>query len=164
MRKTLLIIIFSILLCAPVFAGEATERQFKAIDVENFTDALPPRARLDAGGEADAETFWDRAAEIIHDVLEGQKGLLRSSAAAAAKLLLVILFCSALEMLLGEEGRHAVILLGVIALFIGATADVKELVGAGVQAINELHSFSLLLLPVISGACAAAGQVSASAA
>ena len=165
MRRILLFLLIPILLTGTTFGADAAQRQFDVLGGQELIGALPDSVANELRTDSDLSSgFWDTAGRIVKIEMYASHRLLRDSIRASATLLAIVLFCAASGMFVNGAGRNAVVLVGVIALFVSSVADVKILISAAVDAINELYSFSQLLLPVISAACAASGSITVSAA
>ena len=165
MRKILMFVLLTVLLCGSCTAVDAAQLQYDALGGSEIIDALPDTVRDEITGEKDlSDGFWRTVLRIIKNTLGENKNLLRESLHACAMLMLIALFCAAAGMFLEGPGQRAVVLVGVIALCLRCASDARGMVSVGVEAIEELHAFSQLLLPVIASSAAASGSMVASAA
>ena len=97
---------------------------------------------------------------------EGEElpSLLRGAGRSGLLLLAVALLCGFAETArqeLGPGGLDPARLAGATAVTIIAAADVHTLLGLGREALGHMDTFSQLLMPVMTGVCAAAGAPTA---
>lgn len=98
-------------------------------------------------------------------ILNGQRanlpGILRGVCRSGAVLMLVALLCGLAGSVgeeLGSGGLAPHRLAGAAAVCAIAVVDVNSLMSLGRQALEQMKSFSALLLPTVTAACAAAGE------
>lgn len=87
-------------------------------------------------------------------------GALRRAGRSGVLLLAVALLCGLAETMkdeLGGDGLDPVRLAGTAAVTAIAAGDVYSLMGLGRQAMEQMDTFSKVLLPAVTAACAAAG-------
>lgn len=104
-------------------------------------------------------------------ILDAQRsvipGILKGVGRSGAVLMLVALLCGlvgSVEEGAGKGGLDPARLAGAAAVCAIAVVDVNSLMSLGRQALEQMKSFSALLLPTVTAACAAAGTpVSAAA-
>ncbi len=112
-------------------------------------------------------SFSQGAAAILETGLGQLRGFLPPALKSGTLLLGVALVCGlagAVKEELGGGSLDPVRLAGAVAVTAIAAADVHALLGLGSQALEELDAFSKLLLPTVTGACAAAGMPAAAVA
>ena len=138
---------------------------------EDVTDALPPQAaeRLEGlEGTPDHTTWaeglrhlWDEARQYAADAL-------RSKASGAALLLSVVLLCGVAEGFYAAADQPSVPqfipVAGALAITLLAAGDLKQMMGLGVETMEELDVFAKALLPTLSAAVAASGGIATASA
>lgn len=107
--------------------------------------------------------------QAILDTGSGQvSGILRKALRSGVLLLAVVLLCGLAEGLYsgvgGGDGPDLVSMVGAMAVAAVAVADANSLIGMGREALENMESFSKLLLPAVTAAAAAAGTPSSAAA
>lgn len=107
--------------------------------------------------------------QAILDTGSGQvSGILRKALRSGVLLLAVVLLCGLAEGLYsgvgGGDGLDLVSMVGAMAVAAVAVADANSLIGMGREALENMGSFSKLLLPAVTAAAAAAGTPSSAAA
>lgn len=139
----------------------------QSIGMEEFDRAA--RAYLDSylPLEVAGEDF-SAGARAILDTGNGQlTGAIRRAGRSGVLLLSVALLCAlagSVREELGGGGLDPVRLAGAAAITAIAVADVNALMGMGKQALEQMDTFSKVLLPTVTAACAATGQGGAAAA
>ena len=160
MRLLILFLTAILVSTLPVMAQETAQRQFEEFVGKNLVDALPSNVEI----SNDVGNFWSGVQRVFRDAIAKNEGILQTSIKSSAIYLSIILFSAVGCLLTEENGRRAIILIGVTAILAKGLADLKLAVSGGTDAMDEIYTFSLMLLPVIAGACAAAGKMTASAA
>ena len=95
---------------------------------------------------------------------EDLPGIFRQAGKSGLLLLAVALLCGFAETARQELGPHGLDparLAGATAVTLIAAADVHTLLGLGREALGHMDTFSQLLMPVVTGVCAAAGAPTA---
>ena len=136
----------------------------------DVSEAVPPEAAqmMEEIGDAPQQSLWqglrklwtaarDYAAQALHQRLSG-----------AVVLLGVVLLCSVAESFFAAAEQPSVpryvAMAGAMAITLTAAGDFKQLMGLGVETLEELDVFAKALLPTLSAAVAASGgMVSAGA-
>ena len=126
---------------------------------EGFADSAPAGAEV-LQGETDfrrgLDTILDTAREALGD-------LVRQGAAGVVQLMLVVILCGVGESLLqGVVGKGAfryMTLAGTAAIVAVSAGDLRQMMGLGVETMNEINQFSKALLPTLAAATASAGYV-----
>lgn len=159
----LLLLLFSPAACGAENPGEAlSDTQLSA---ETGLDALQNAAGayLDGYLNTSALTGSDFGSGA-RAILDGQRtslpGVLRGVCRSGAVLMLVALLCGLAGSVgeeLGSGGLAPHRLAGAAAVCAVAVVDVNSLMSLGRQALEQMKSFSALLLPTVTAACAAAG-------
>ena len=138
---------------------------------DSVTDALPPEAaaRLEGLDEGTDHTTWSEG--LSHLWQEARQYLgdaLREKASGAALLLGVVLLCSVAESFFAAAEQPAVPqfvpVAGALAITLVAAGDFKQMMGLGVETMEELDVFAKALLPTLSAAVAASGGIASASA
>ena len=166
MKKLLTILICVCSLSLTCAAVDVSQQQMTDLETDALQQALPDEAKQlmpDVSPEVSAD-FWTSSSEILADAVRLSGGIIKSALQSAAIILFIVLFFAAASIFLQDFSLRAVILACVAALLIYCTRDMKSMIQAGVGCIEDLHTFSKMLLPVMAGASLSSGAVSASAA
>lgn len=152
MRRTLFMMLLALMLLTTAARAAALP--------EGLAEALPEG--LAHAAEA-GDVLAGGAAWLYETVRTSLGGIVRGAARSAVLLALTALVCGAAEGLAesaGETAARYVPYCGVLAVTTLATGDLQSLIGLGVRTVEELGTFSALLLPAMAASMAAGGLVS----
>lgn len=136
-----------------------------AVGMDSLTRAA--EGYLDGYLDIESITGEDFAAgaKAILDTGSGELGgILRRAVKSGVLLLAVAMLCGiggSIQAELGGGGLDPVRLAGTAAVTAIAVADIHSLMGLGRAALEQMSTFSGLLLPAVTAACAAAGAPAA---
>ncbi|MCQ2442332.1 MAG: stage III sporulation protein AE [Oscillospiraceae bacterium] len=163
--ERLLIGIFLLLVMVlPCFASDIMAAQWESID----TSALEEAAKASGIKESLNASFDFH--EALHNVgskaADTLQNAVRKSVGSGGVLLLVVLFSELAGTVSETTGAtsSAAGMIGVVAVTAVSVADVSSLMGLGRAAVDQIDSFSTLLIPVVTACSAASGSVTGSAA
>ena len=109
-----------------------------------------------------ADGFTDGIVRIL-DAAKAQAGeILRQRVRGAASVLLVVILCAAGEGFsqgVGGKGTLFLTMAGALSITLLTAGSLDSLVGLGAETIEELNTFSKVLLPTLAAATAASGAV-----
>lgn len=131
---------------------------------DSVTEALPPEAaaHLEGLDETPDHTTWSEGlARLWHDTQQQLGEALREKASGAALLLGVVLLCGVAESFFTAAEQPSVPrfvpMAGALAITLTAAGDLQQMMGLGVETMEELDVFAKALLPTLSAAAAASG-------
>ena len=161
MRRRILMCLAVLLLLSGMGAASASDvlaAQSEALDLDALQDAAGgylPDGALEAG------ISLDEGLQTILDTGSGQiSGVVRKAVRSGVLLLTVVLLCGLAEGLYGGMGvsqtTDVVAIVGALAITAVAVADANSLIGMGREALEQMETFSKILLPTITAAAAAA--------
>lgn len=168
MRGARLLLITAACLCAltvPSFgtsAETALKRQEESIELENIE-----RVAKDVGGTADYGATLDEGLSKLWET--GKKsavGILKDAFRSGILIVVITMFCCLADVLLKTTGRNntlVVSLVGVLAIAAVAISDVDVMLGLGKNTIENITTFSNVLLPAVAAVTAATGAVTGAA-
>lgn len=161
MRKCLLGLLLVLLLTGPVCAAEITREQVAYFGVEQVEQGLPEAARsvLPDGDAARPRDFAEGASRVFTDALSGSIGGLKAAAGLMLRILMIVVCCCLVESGQDPRQEQAAAWAGALAVTACCISDMKGMIGLGTSTMDEISSFSSLLLPVMASAAAAAGAV-----
>ena len=165
MRRRILMCLAVLLLLSGMGAASASDvlaAQSEALDLDALQDAAGgylPDGALEAG------ISLDEGLQTILNTGSGQiSGVVRKAVRSGVLLLTVVLLCGLAEGLYGGMGvsqtTDVVAIVGALAITAVAVADANSLIGMGREALEQMETFSKILLPTITAAAAAAGSPS----
>ena len=131
---------------------------------DSVTEALPPEAaaHLEGLDETPDHTTWSEGlARLWRDTQQQLGEALREKASGAALLLGVVLLCGVAESFFTAAEQPSVPrfvpMAGALAITLTAAGDLQQMMGLGVETMEELDVFAKALLPTLSAAAAASG-------
>ena len=131
---------------------------------QSVTDAVPPEAAgllQDVGNTADHETLWAGLSDLWHSACAYVRTALESRVSGAAVLLGIVLLCSMAESFFASAEGAAVPrfvpVAGTLAVTMVAAGDFRQMMGLGVETMEQLDVFAKALLPTLAAAVAAGG-------
>ena len=160
MRRRILMCLAVLLLLSGMGAASASDvlaAQSEALDLDALQDAAGgylPDGALEAG------ISLDEGLQTILNTGSGQiSGVVRKAVRSGVLLLTVVLLCGLAEGLYGGMGvsqtTDVVAIVGALAITAVAVADANSLIGMGREALEQMETFSKILLPTITAAAAA---------
>ncbi len=136
-----------------------------AFDGSKLEDALPPSANEIIGGAGVESLNPDGLFERIGNYIkENIRSELKAALAPACSIISAVIICTLAEGFQSKKEFDYVNLAACLFIAIGAFGDVNSVASMGRQAVEDMHEFSLVLMPMLSSAAAAAGAVSSAAA
>ena len=164
MRRRILMCLAVLLLLSGMGAASASDvlaAQSEALDLDALQDAAGgylPDGALEAG------ISLDEGLQTILDTGSGQiSGVVRKAVRSGVLLLTVVLLCGLAEGLYGGMGvsqtTDVVAIVGALAITAVAVADANSLIGMGREALEQMETFSKILLPTITAAGSPSGAV-----
>ena len=159
-------LILCLLLTMQARAADVAASQEEALELGKLEDALPESAEdalngLSVMDSLDLESGLDA---IIESVSGGADGLFKTGLRSAVIILIIAVFCSVVSAIYGETGPNYVILAGILAISAVAVSDVHSFIGLGKTTLDDLNTFSKMLLPTLTAAAAASGAFTSAAA
>ena len=163
MRRIILAFLAALLLLpgvvtASASGGDVLSAQSEALELDGLEDAagdwLP-------GVELEAGLSLDEGLQSIVDTGSGELfGVVRKAVRSGVLLLAVVLLCGLAEGLYAGTGAgravDVVSIVGALAVAAVAAADANTLIGLGREALDNMSTFSKLLLPTVTAAAGAA--------
>ena len=164
MRRRILMCLAVLLLLSGMGAASASDvlaAQSEALDLDALQDAAGgylPDGALEAG------ISLDEGLQTILNTGSGQiSGVVRKAVRSGVLLLTVVLLCGLAEGLYGGMGvsqtTDVVAIVGALAITAVAVADANSLIGMGREALEQMETFSKILLPTGSPSGAVARQL-----
>lgn len=170
MKKLMIKILLAAFVCAftvvSAYAADLSDYA-EEIGTDEVENSLPDSAdELMGGIGLSMDGDYSGAVEkIIERAASASGGILRSSLKSALLILMAATLCSVASVLYTPSGKADYVqLAGVLAVAAIAAGDINTCVGLGKSMINELSTFSKVLLPTLTGAAAFSGAVTSSAA
>ena len=165
MRRLILILLVLALLALPAAAMDVTQEQAEQFGLDELERGVPDSAKEWMGelSPDEAVDFPEAVGSIFESALLESGPIWRTAARLMLRVLLIVVLCQRTMTLTEEQGNRAVALAGALAITACCGSDFSALMGLGREALDEISSFSNLLMPVMAAALAASGgAVSAS--
>lgn len=150
-------------------AYSAQEKQAAALDIAGLEEALPDSAEDVLGGEKITEGI--DAEGVLKRLIQSGKAhmgeILRSSVISAAVLVFAAMLCSAASSIVKVKGLGEldyITLVGVIAVAALSFGGIRSFTSAATEVIDDMASFSKVLLPTITAAATAGGATASATA
>ena len=128
------------------------------------TEAVPPEAAAllpEMEDGAAHETLWQGLGALWNSACAFVGTALRTQASGAAQLLGIVLLCSLAESCFAAADSPGipryVSVAGALAITLVTAGDLRSMMGAGVETLEQLDVFSKALLPTLAAAVAAGG-------
>ena len=165
MRRLILILLVLALLALPAAAMDVAQEQAEQFGLDDLERGVPDSAKEWMGELSPDESvdFPEAVGSIFESALLESGPIWRTAARLMLRVLLIVVLCQMTMTLTEEQGNRAVALAGALAITACCGSDFSALMGLGREALDEITSFSNLLMPVMAAAAAASGgAVSAS--
>ncbi len=158
MRKLLILFLLLPILTSWVSAVQWLDTQTELFGIPALEDGLPPGAESAMEGMTPTEqsSLREGLSNILKSIRSESSGILRSAAALMLRLLCIATICRLAEQQ-GEPMRRSAAMAGALGVAVCCATDIKGMIGLGQRTVEELLSFSNLLLPVLTSAAAASG-------
>lgn len=157
MKKTVCILVLFFLLCTPARAAELPSALEKALPRETVKQIED----VDLSG---TDALGNGITGILHNLSGQVETVLHQRLRGAVSILLVVLLCGVAEGFRQGAGDAplpaAVPIVGALSVTLLTAGSLNSLIGLGAETIENLSSFSKVLLPTLAAATAASGAVS----
>ena len=165
MRQVVLGLLLCLLLAVSAQAADVVEEQSEALGLdrleemtEGYLDGVSPDASIDLNE-------W--LSQILEDAGGQVGGVLKKAVRSGVLLLVIVLLCGMTESMedsLGRRTMDVTSIAGALAITAVSASDLQSLIGLGRGLIDQLESFSKVLLPTVTAAAAAGGSPTGAAA
>lgn len=161
MKRVFIALVILLLLTATAYAESAQTVIAESISPE---EGVPPEAVEDIGTYENyaADTFFEKVLNLFRQAGDALTGTVRQGAASCGMILAAALLCG-LSDASPSAGRAASIV-GALAITAACTGNLKSMLGLGVETVEKVDHYFLLLLPGLTALAATSGFVSASSA
>lgn len=160
MRKFLLSVLIVLLLCQPVFAtGETLDPSALQEGLEEDVQEIIPE--IEAGETPD---FWEKLILLGKNALTKASGSLHEGLRLCAFLLCIVTLCAVVDMSALKNGAMAVRVAGALGICAAVIGTFQAMIHMASETIEQISTYSSLLLPVLASASAMSGGVSSASA
>jgi stage III sporulation protein AE len=163
--KFFVIIMLAFVLTQQAAAVDVEAEQADALELGKLENAMPQEAGYALGDlsvmdsldlNSGVNKLWSGVSDQFGDIL---KGGLKS----AATILMITLLCSLICSAFGVNGSNYAVLAGVLAISAVSVGNINSFIGLGGNTIDELNTFSKMLLPTLTAAAASSGAITSAA-
>lgn len=160
MKRIWIILALLTVLCRSVQAGEVLEQQAERYGVDTLTEGLEDHAAevmedYDPTVQAD---LIEGVSDILSDAVRQSGGALKATSLLMLKVLGILLLCRLAAGMDDKRIGAATTLAGAMAIAACCFSDLRSMMGLGSHTMDQLSSFSSLLLPVMAASSAASGS------
>lgn len=166
MRRLLLITAICLFLALKVSATDLRSAQAEIFDTESLWTGLDDRTAdlMSSFSPLEQADFSEGISEILSDALDHSGGYLKTTVGIMFRILAVMILCRTVALFGDSRVTFAAGLASTMAITVLCSTDINSMMEVGRQTIDDISSFTTLLLPVLSAAAAASGGVSSSTA
>ncbi len=182
MKKSIIILIMAVLLIFSVMSDagametentpaarmtveEVRGSQANALETDKLENAVPEDAGNLLGDMkiTDSLDLSGGVSKLLRGVQSGIGEAVTGGLKSAAVILIIAILCSTASTAF-EGGAKYAILAGVLAISAVSVLNVNAFIGLGSKTLDDMNSFSKMLLPTLTGAAAASGAITSAAA
>lgn len=158
MRKIMIILLCILCLCGTVRAAE----EETLVDTSPLEEALPDGVNIGTVEGVEAESFWDKAWDLLTTTFQKSKNTQKESLRLCALLLCVVMLCAMVHMNSEKMGATAVTAAGALGLCGLCMGSFSTLLTLASDTVREMTDYSAAALPVLASTVALNGGISAS--
>ena len=168
MKRLIIFILLTILICPVMsaYGAEILDEQADALGTDKLEKALPDSASEMMGGLSIFDSLdLDRSAGNIFSRAAARfKEILGAGIKSAVLLVLISLACSLTRVVFDSGKTDFTVMAGVLGVAAVSISSVTGFIGLGASTLDELSTFSKMLLPTLTTAAAASGAITSAAA
>jgi stage III sporulation protein AE len=148
-----------------ITAEDVQKSQAEALQTGKLENALPEEAGKTLGGMkvTDSLDLAGSSQKLLKGVQSNLGGIFANGLKSAAVILMIAVLCSTVSTAF-EGGAKYAILAGILAISAVSISNVNAFIGLGSRTLEDLSTFSKMLLPTLTTAAAASGAVTSAAA
>ena len=159
MRRGVIVLLLLLALRVSVCAADYTAQEAEILGADKLTTALDAQTidALDGVTPTSGGNFGKQLWKLVTDALSGSSGILRGAMLTAGKVLAAALCCAFAANVQEDGPKEPALVAGAFAITALCTRDFQSMIGLARQTMDEIASFTSLLLPVMSSSLAASG-------
>ena len=141
------------------------ESQAEALGTDKLEDALPGGAE-DALGNlkvTDSLDFQSGIQGILETASDNLGDIFTGALKSAVVILLIAILCSIVSTAFDGAAKYA-ILAGILGISVVSVSNISTFIGLGGKTLDDMNTFSKMLLPTLTAAATASGAVTSAAA
>ena len=141
-----------------VTTEDIEDSQSEALDTDALEDALPEEAgeTLDGLKVSESLNFESGAKKLFEGIKANIGGILTGGLKSASVILIIAIFCSTVGAAF-EGGAKYAVLAGILAISAVSVFNINTFIGLGSKTLDDMNTFSKMLLPTLTAAAAASG-------
>jgi hypothetical protein len=146
-------------------SDDILDSQSEALETDKLEDALPEEAgeTLDGLQVTDSLDFESGLEKLYKGIESNIGGILTGGLKNAAVILMIAIFTSTVNAAF-EGGAKYAILAGVMGIAAVSVFNISTFIGLGSKTLDDMNTFSKMMLPTLTAAAAAGGAVTSAAA
>lgn len=173
--KKILIIIFLAFVLMPtasalddnggLTAADIEESQSSALETDKLENALPQEADEALGDMSVTDSLdLSKGFQKLVDTIGTNLGdIVSGGLKNAAAILMIAVLCSTVNVAFEGSSKY-VLLAGVMAISVVSVTNINAFIGLGGRTLDDMNTFSKMLLPTLTAAATASGAVTSAAA
>lgn len=166
MRRLLIIMIVCLLLSVKSAAVDMPAAQAELFETDSLWQGLSGEAKdfmehYSPSVQADLGTGLT---DILTDAVGRSGGIISATCRMMFRILAIVVLCKFAGTTGDTKAVFAAGLAGTMAITVSCAADLRSMIGLGQNTVEEINSFTTLLLPVLTAAATASGAASSAAA
>lgn len=148
-----------------ITVDDVQQSQADVLDTDKLEDALSDEAGKTIGGMkvTDSLDLSGGFQKLLTSVQSGIGEVVTGGLKSAAVILIIAILCSTVSTAF-EGGAKYAILAGILAISAVSISNVNSFIGLGSKTLDDMSTFSKMLLPTLTGAAAASGAITSAAA
>jgi len=148
-----------------ITAADIEKSQAEALKTDKLEDALPQGGRdmLGSFTVTDSLDLEKGTQKILKNLSENFGGVFSDALKSAVIILLIAVLCGIVSSAFESASKYAV-LAGILAISAVSVSNVNTFVGLGGKTLDDMNTFSKMLLPTLTASAAASGAVTSAAA
>jgi stage III sporulation protein AE len=161
-RAIVLILLSLWLLTGRAAALDLQRLQQESIDTASLEEAAPDT--LDGIDALDTQQWSLGLSRLGDQIKQALSTQISNAVGSGGVLLLIVCFCTLADSVLGAAGSvgsQAVRLSGAAAVTLAALSDLTSMIGLGSDTLENLSTFTTILMPTLTTAAAASGGLTA---
>lgn len=164
MQKILVLLAALLLLLTPAMAVDVAAQQTEQFGLGGLQDALPSGAAdlMEGITPLDPGSLTDGLGQIAAGVATQAGPAFMAALRTAIAMMAVVMLCAMTTQLESKLSQTAVLLAGTLAITLLSVTGINSMVGLGKLVLDQLQSFTALLLPVLATATVASGAPASS--
>ncbi len=166
MRRMWMTLALLIILTQWVQAGEVTAQQAERFGTASLKEGLEDHAAdiMSDYDPAEQADLIDGVSDILSDAFRQSGSALKATSLMMLKILGILLLCRLASNMDEKRIGAAASLAGAMAIAACCFSDLRSMIGLGNHTMDQMSSFSTLLLPVMAASSAASGAAVSSGA